>query len=121
MDKETKEQLKKRLLEQKAKLRELLEKMTNDKEFNKDKVQVKIDSMGDKEEDNAVDVANFQDNMSLERNLEENLEKIDNALEKIDKDNFGKCVKCNNDIKIERLVAYPEAESCIACASKKRN
>ncbi len=121
MDQETREKLKQKLLSEKNKIRELLEKMTNQKEFNKDKVQVTWSDMGDKEEDNAVEVANFQDNMSLERDLEVNLEKIEYALEKIDREDFGKCVKCGNDIKIERLIAYPEAEACISCASKKRN
>ncbi|MDP2684746.1 MAG: TraR/DksA C4-type zinc finger protein [bacterium] len=120
MDKDTKEQLKQKLVNEKHKIRELLEKMTNQKEFNKDKIQVTWNDMGDKEEDNAVEVANFQDNISLERDLEVNLEKIDNALEKIDNDDFGKCIKCGNDIKIERLIAYPEAEVCMSCASKKR-
>jgi len=121
MDKDTKEQLKQKLINEKNKIRELLEKMTNQKEFNKDKIQVTWNDMGDKEEDNAVEVANFQDNISLERNLEVNLEKIDGALERIENDNFGKCTKCNNDIKTERLIAYPEADVCMSCASKKRN
>jgi len=120
MDNETKEQLKKKLTDEKEKICELLEKMTNAKEFNKDKVQVRIDNMGDKEEDNAIEVANFQDSMSLERDLETNLEKIDNALEKIDKDDFGKCSKCEKDIRPERLLAYPEADLCMECASKKK-
>ena len=120
MDNETKEQLKQKLQNEKKKISDLLEKMTNQKEFNKDKVQVKMDNMGDKEEDNAVEVANFQDNMSLERKLEENLEKIEKALERIDKEDFGQCIKCGNDIKTERLVAYPEADACMSCASKKR-
>jgi len=121
MDKNIKEQLKQRLLKEKAKLSGLLENMTNEKEFNKDKVQVTWNDIGDKEEDNAVEVAHYQDSISLERDLEVNLEKIENALKKIDKENFGKCVKCGNDINPERLIAYPEAEACITCASKKRN
>jgi len=121
MDNNTKEQLKQKLINEKNKIRELLEKMTNQTEFNKDKIQVTWSETGDKEEDNAVEVANFQDNISLERNLEVNLEKIDNALERIKKDDFGKCIKCGNDIKTERLIAYPEADVCMNCASKKRS
>lgn len=109
-----------KLLEEKKKIISQLEEMTQEKTFNKDKVQVKWKEMGNKDEDNAVEVANFQDSISLERNLEENLEKIEKALEKIDKGEYGKCEKCSRDIEEERLIAYPEATVCLKCTAQKR-
>ncbi|MEA1981447.1 MAG: TraR/DksA C4-type zinc finger protein [candidate division Zixibacteria bacterium] len=117
MDKTLQGQLEEKLRNKKIKLVDLLEKMTNQKTFNKNKIQVKLDNMGDKDEDNAMEVANFQDNISLERELEVNLEKIEAALVKIDKDEYGECIKCQTDIKEERLLAYPEAEICLKCAA----
>ena len=117
MDKTTQDQLKEKLLNEKNKIVGLLEQMTNEKTFNKDKIQVKLDNVGDKDEDNAMEVANFQDNISLERELEVTLEKIDAALVKIDKGEYGKCEKCQSDIKDERLLAYPEANICLTCAA----
>ncbi|XOU94403.1 MAG: TraR/DksA family transcriptional regulator [Candidatus Kerfeldbacteria bacterium] len=117
MDKTLQNQLGEKLGNEKIKIVGLLEKMTNQKTFNKDKIQVKLDSVGDKDEDNAMEVANFQDNISLERELEVSLEKIDAALAKIEKGEYGKCEKCQSDIKDERLVAYPSAKICLKCAA----
>jgi RNA polymerase-binding transcription factor DksA len=113
-------QLKGKLFKEKGKIISQLEEMTQEKTFNKDKVQVKWKEMGTKEEDSAMEVANFQDSISLERNLEESLEKIEKALEKIEKGEYGKCEKCPRDIEEERLIAYPEATICLECTVQKR-
>lgn len=120
MDSSFIEQLKGKLLETKKMIVAQLEQMTQEKSFNKDKVQAKWQEMGDKEEDNAVEVANFQDNISLERDLEVNLERIEKALQKIVQGEYGKCEKCGSDIEEARLTAYPEAAHCLKCASEPR-
>ncbi|MFA5134794.1 MAG: TraR/DksA C4-type zinc finger protein [Patescibacteria group bacterium] len=109
---------KEKLLSEKEKLTEQLEAMTQEKTFDKDRVQSKWANIGDKEEDNAVEVANFQDNISLERTLETTLEKIDKALGKFDKGTYGACEECGKEISEERLLAYPEAQHCIECHVK---
>jgi len=117
MDQSLIEQLKVKLLDTKKKIVAQLEQLTQEKSFHKDKVQAKWQEMGDKEEDNAVEVANFQDNISLERDLEVNLEKAENALSKIEKGEYGKCEKCGSEIEEARLTAYPEATHCLKCTS----
>jgi len=119
MEKSLIEQLKNKLLKEKEKIVEQLKEMTEETTFNKDKVQVKWKEMGSKEEDSAVEVADFQDNISLERNLETNLDKIEKALEKISQGEYGKCEKCSQDIEEERLAAYPEATVCLKCTAQK--
>ena len=120
MDESLIAQLKNKLLAEKGDIISQLEEMTQEKTFNKDKVQVKWKETGNKDEDNAVEVANFQDSISLERNLEENLEKIEKALKKIEKGEYGKCEKCSQNIEEERLMAYPEATVCLRCTAQKR-
>ncbi|MFA6098918.1 MAG: TraR/DksA C4-type zinc finger protein [Patescibacteria group bacterium] len=115
MEKEIVEQVKGKLLERKQQLVAQLEEMTKEKTFDKDRVQAKWEEMGDKEEDSAVEVAQYQDNISLERNLETNLEKIEIALQKIEKGKYGLCEKCGNEINAERLLANPEARHCLKC------
>lgn len=44
------------------------------------------------------------------------LQKLNRALEKIEDKNFGKCVKCGNDISIGRLEYMPWTSKCINCA-----
>lgn len=118
MDSDVIDLAKEKLLQEKQKLTEQLETMTQEKTFDKDRVQTKWADVGDKDEDNAIEVANFQDSISLERTLETTLEKIDKALEKIEKGTFGTCEDCGNKIGEERLLAYPEAQHCIDCHTK---
>jgi len=119
MDQNTLAQQKDKLLEQKDKLIAQLSEMTGDKSFNKDKVQAKWKEVGDKEEDNAVEVATYQDNISVERSLEETLEKIEKAINKIDQGKYEVCDKCSGAIEESRLIAHPQAGKCLKCASEK--
>jgi DnaK suppressor protein len=57
---------------------------------------------------------------ALEGTLRETLLDIDDALTKIDADNYGQCESCGEDIGADRLEAVPAARLCIACASKRR-
>ncbi len=108
-----------KLQEDKDRLVKQLHGMTGDDEFNKDKVQVKWDEMGEKEEDNAVEVAQYQDSISLERDLEEQLERLDGALTRIEDGSYGICEVCGNPIEQQRLAAYPSAVRCMTCAAKR--
>ena len=42
---------------------------------------------------------------------------IEEALRRIDSKDFGKCIKCGNDISKARLEAVPHARMCIECKS----
>ena len=117
MDQKFIEEIKQKLEESRKKLREQLEGLTQEKEFDKNKIQVKWQELGDKDEDSATEVADFQDNISLERKLEESLEKVNKALERIEKKEFGKCDKCQKNIEEARLKVYPEATLCLKCKS----
>jgi len=118
MDQQKLEALKVKLTEQKDQLTTQLEGITNEKTFNKDKVQAKWQDIGDKDEDNALEVADFQNSISLERDLEIGLEKIEKALSKMDSGKYGICEKCGKEIEEERMMAYPEAEFCMADSSR---
>ncbi|OGC09272.1 hypothetical protein A2V82_15425 [candidate division KSB1 bacterium RBG_16_48_16] len=43
---------------------------------------------------------------------------LERALERIEKGEYGICVRCNNEINPERLEAVPHARLCIQCKSK---
>jgi RNA polymerase-binding transcription factor DksA len=117
MDRKAIEEVKKRLIQERERIKKQLEAMTEEREFNKDKIQVKWKDIGNKDEDNATELADYQDQISLERNLEISLEKIEKAIKIIDKGNYGKCEKCGKEIEKARLEAYPEATLCLTCKS----
>ena len=47
-------------------------------------------------------------------------ERLQNAMRRVDTDQFGKCVRCGGDIPIDRLRLVPEALVCVPCAEKRR-
>jgi len=61
------------------------------------------------EEDTSLDL------LSSEGKL---LKQIQEALNRIEKKTYGKCVNCSKDISIKRLKAVPYAELCRKCKEK---
>lgn len=74
---------------------------------------------GDKEDENASEVATFTDNLALERTLEDSLEDVQAALVRLSKGTYGKCRYCGKEIDERRLRARPESSSCIECKKKR--
>ena len=68
-------------------------------------------------EDEAQTVEEYQKRKALENVLEKRLEELTRALEVIDTDQFGVCVKCGQKIAPERMKVNPAASSCFKCAS----
>lgn len=48
------------------------------------------------------------------------MEQLDVALSKVYQRDFGVCVTCREPIALERIMALPHANQCVACASKGR-
>lgn len=55
----------------------------------------------------------FQNRAAIETELEERLNDVKVALEKIKKGKYGICEKCKEKISDKRLEAYPAAKNCI--------
>ncbi|OGG20386.1 hypothetical protein A3D03_06085 [Candidatus Gottesmanbacteria bacterium RIFCSPHIGHO2_02_FULL_40_13] len=56
---------------------------------------------------------------ALEKELQLNLREVNQALERIDKDSYGKCLSCKSFIDTERLAVKPTALYCVSCEAKK--
>lgn len=74
--------------------------------------------IGDKEDESAQEVEIYESSLSIERNLEEMLNKINKALDRMKAGIYLKCEKCGQDIVKERLRVYPEATVCVKCLKK---
>ncbi|MFC1663265.1 TraR/DksA family transcriptional regulator [Patescibacteria group bacterium] len=113
-------------------LAEIKEKLENEETLLKDQiskvikpkgkpggesVDAKFPQYGTKEDDNAAEVAAFQDNLSLESDLERNLHDVQNAIGKIKSAKYGICENCGNKISDRRLEAYPTARKCLKCTA----
>ena len=60
-----------------------------------------------------MSMAKISENLFSANNSE--LAEIERALEKIKRNQYGKCEMCKNDIDIKRLEAKPFARFCIKC------
>ena len=50
------------------------------------------------------------------RKSKEKLEKLNNALSKINDDDFGLCIRCHKPIPLGRILIMPQARICVACS-----
>lgn len=66
-------------------------------------------------EEEADEMQEYDNLLSLEHSLELKLKSVDLALEKIKNNKYGNCEKCGKEIDEERLQACPEARVCMKC------
>ena len=84
-------------------------------DYIKDNYRAQFPDMGDKEDENANEIADYTDKLSVEYSLEKTLRDINNALDKIKKGKYGKCKYCGKEIPEKRLLARPASSACIDC------
>ena len=87
----------------------------NDKTPDPNDYDTKFPNFGDKDDENAAEVANYSDNLSLENTLEKVLRDISSALRRMEKEEYGICKYCKKEIDEARLLARPTSSSCVAC------
>ena len=73
---------------------------------------------GNDEDENANEVAEYSDRLSLEHTLEKQLRDVKQALDNIEKGKYGICKHCGKPIEEGRLEARPTSTSCIECKKK---
>ena len=113
-------ELKQKLEKQKVLLETELQKFaTKDKKLKGDwdtKFPKADGAVGGQALENAADqVEEYVNLLPVEHDMELRLQKINSALERIEKGTYGKCEKCNKKISEERLKVYPEAVECAKC------
>lgn len=110
----------------KALLEEFSEKLTSEKnrlQYDLDRLakpvdgageyETQMENIGNDEEENTSEVEQYVDNLAVESTLESQLHKVLEAIDRIEDGSYGKCVVCGEDIDIERLRAYPAAQTCM--------
>jgi RNA polymerase-binding protein DksA len=73
------------------------------------------ESGSNSEDDNAAEITEFVDMLSVEARLEAELKDVNKAIEAVGKGNYGICKYCGKEIDEKRLEARPASSSCIAC------
>lgn len=83
------------------------------------KLTRKFPEYGTSEEENAQEVEKFQENLGLQKNLKNLIKDVKEALAKIEKGKYGICDNCKERIEPGRIKAYPAANLCVTCASRR--
>jgi len=120
MEKKLLEELKEKLEAEKESLKKELESFATEDKNLKHNWDTRYPNRedGDKDEE-ADEVQEYDNKLSLEYSLELKLKNVNVALEKIEKGGYGICENCGKHISEERLLACPEAKTCLKCGSKK--
>lgn len=115
IDKKILEELRQQLVKEKADLEANISRIARPVNAKEGDYETTFDEIGSDRDDNATEVDQYSDNVSVENTLEKKLQEVIDALERIDKGTYGVCENCNKDIDIERLKANPSARTCIEC------
>lgn len=109
------EKVKASLLEEKTKLIKELSKFAKKNPNEENDFDSTFPNYGDKEDENAAEVADYVVNLSLEENLEKTLRDVDQSLKRIEEGKYGICKYCQKVIEEKRLLARPTSSSCMEC------
>lgn len=72
-------------------------------------------SYGDKEDENANEVAEYAANLTLEETLERSLRDVIKSLQRLEEGTYGVCKYCQKTIEEKRLLARPTSSACVEC------
>ena len=103
------------LMQSKQRIEDELKKFTKTKGKGR---QAIFPDIGDKEDESAQEVEMYESALTIEKSLEQRLNKINSALKRIEDGTYGYCLNCNEEISKDRLEAYPEAEICLKCSKR---
>lgn len=118
MDKKTIEKIKKDLQNRRD---QVLEEMKNISENNTDdsgEHRAKFPDLGDKPDENVMEIGEYTTNIATEKVLESTLRDIESSLKRIAEGTYGICKYCKKEIGEKRMLARPVASACVACKNK---
>lgn len=109
MNKEDKQDIKKRILEELKKTEELiLDYKESTKPISPENAIGRVSRMDAINNKSVVEAAL--------RKAEENLNKLKLVLDKVNDADFGLCMRCGNPIPIGRILLMPQSRNCVRCA-----
>lgn len=101
-------EIKDKLLTLRESLIERLDKIKNHKKMAFNEIKSEDDLAQLEQNEEIIDSLNEKERIMLKQ--------IDNALERIDNDTFGICLKCDDPIEEKRIKAIPYAPFCKDCS-----
>jgi len=103
------------LKDEQAKVEKELGKFTKKSQHVADDFDTQFPEYGDKEDENAAEVAEYINNLPVEEGLEKSLRDINKSLDRIEKGTYGVCKYCGRPIEEKRLLVRPTSSACVEC------
>lgn len=113
--KEFLDQIREKLEKEEARLHGELSKFSKKNPALEDEYDSSFPDYGDKEDENAAEVAQYSTDLTLEQTLEGMLRDVHNQLKRLKNKTYGICKYCGKSIEEKRLLARPTSSSCVAC------
>jgi len=108
------------LKKKEKRIKKELNQFAHKKKSLKDDYKSRFPIFGHGKDEDAQEVERYESRLSMEHQLELELQRIQRAFERISKKKYGFCLVCGKKIQPERLKIYPEAEYCVACQKKRK-
>jgi RNA polymerase-binding protein DksA len=118
IDPQIQEELRAKLLEEKQRLEKTLSQTEANKKGTDREYETKFPEVDRDEEANADEMDMYESNLAADEAMKSELEKVEKALAAMDAGTYGSCANCQKEIPLERLRAYPQADTCIDCEGK---
>ena len=113
--KEFLDKIKNFLLSEKTRLESELGKFTSKNPHVKDDYDAQFPEYGDKEDENAQEVAQYTADKPLEMALEKELRYVYKSIDRLKKGNYGICKYCDKPMDEKRILARPTSGACVSC------
>ncbi|HOS44196.1 MAG TPA: TraR/DksA C4-type zinc finger protein [Armatimonadota bacterium] len=111
--------IKKRLLAERERLEQELHEIMERTSLSSDIEQVtEMSTYDDHPADLASETFEREKDLALEGNIQDLLDKVDTALEKLEEGTYGLCDSCGVEINPNRLEALPYASLCLNCQDR---
>ncbi|MCK4525258.1 MAG: TraR/DksA C4-type zinc finger protein [Candidatus Andersenbacteria bacterium] len=123
MNNKNNEKLKKikdKLIDKKRSIISQLQKFAKKNKKIKDDFKTEFPNIGYHQDENADEVSEYENKLSVEHELENELKNIEGALKKTSENTYGICSVCGKKINPKRLEVMPEATLCVKCSERKR-
>lgn len=114
-NKEFLEKIKTTLVEEKDRLEKELAKFSKRNSRTSDSYDSTFPEYGDKEDENAAEVAEYAAEVPLEESFEKTLRDVNISLDRLEKGDYGICKYCKKPIEEKRLLARPTSSACVSC------
>jgi DnaK suppressor protein len=106
-----------------AKERDRLEQLIREIDADREEVRLSETSSERSPDPNTAEGGSLafelEKELSLEQNARDLLDKVNEAIEKIESGTYGICSECGGPIPVARLEALPYATRCVECAARR--